>query len=212
MPATTPNPFQKVLSEIASRGILLESDPALPSVVSAIIGKPVRASWWGHPRGHEIHELLGRLAQHSDIAIVKLISGKTTYVHRDLWPPLLAIATAREPWQLNKLSNPARRLLQLVDDQAEVRCDHFPPALARLIPKPGDAARELERRLLVYSEQFHTEDGYHTRRLLTWSHWARRANCSRENLPSPHDARSAFEQLLHALHDKRKSKARLPWT
>jgi ankyrin repeat protein len=39
--------------------VLLEHDRELPSVTSIVAGEPISGSWWGHPLGHAIYDLLG---------------------------------------------------------------------------------------------------------------------------------------------------------
>ena len=42
-----------MFSRLLKDGLLLLAwDPVFDSVVSLIVGEPVRGSWWGHPRGH----------------------------------------------------------------------------------------------------------------------------------------------------------------
>jgi hypothetical protein len=211
MRASATQPLHPFLREVRQRGVLLESDPILPSVVALIVGRPPRGSWWGDARGHEIHELLGRLGHHRDVATVKLISGKTTFVHRDHWPALVALGLAREPWQIRGLSAPARRLLRLVDQEGEVRCDELPRDVRRIVGRPGDAARELERRLLAHSQQFHTEHGHHAKRLVHWRRWARRVRCRIDPTMTAADAQAHFEELIDALERNQTAKSRLPW-
>ena len=91
--------FEEVLSQLERTGLLLLSDSAIPSLVQLVVGQPVRGSWWGHPQGHAIYALSARLGDHEDVLIVKLVGGKVTFVHRKLWPALLAVARSGEPWQ-----------------------------------------------------------------------------------------------------------------
>ena len=73
------------------------------------------------PRGHvevkpaRTQAVALALEASPDVASVKLVSGKATLVHHPLWPALLAIATARDAWQLDSLSPLARLLLATVD-------------------------------------------------------------------------------------------------
>ena len=95
-----------------------------------------------------------------------MIAGKLTFVDRALWPSVLAVATAREPWQLAGLSAPARRLLATLDETQTVE-----PA--------GAGAKELELRLLAHATSVHTPSGKHVTRLEPWSVWAARTKCGR---------------------------------
>jgi len=140
------------------------------------VGKPIRGSWWGHPKAHDIFRVVCRIADHPDVAVTKLISGKVTFVHRKLWLALLAIGMAREPWQMKGLSPKARNLLQIVDRKGEVRSDRLPASTRRTQAGWREAIRELEERLLVYAAEFHSETGAHAKRLETWKHWAARVS------------------------------------
>jgi hypothetical protein len=56
----------------------------------------------------------------------KLVSGKVTMVHRDLWPAVVAVATFRAALQLEGLSPPAKWLLESVDRQGSRQTDQVP--------------------------------------------------------------------------------------
>ena len=148
------------LAELESRGLLLVSDAKLPSLASMIAGGPVHGSWWAHPASHMIFRTLTELSSHPDVLVVKLIGGKNTLVHRRVWPEVVAIATAGEPWQSAGLSQPARRLLERVKREG-------------LVEASGALTLELETRLLVRSEQFHGESGAHGKRIEDWKRWAK---------------------------------------
>ncbi len=197
--------FDRVLGKLGEDGVLLESDPKLPSVVSIIVGHPVRGSWWGHPRSHDIHRVTGELAAHEDVLVARLVSGKVTYIHRALWPAFFAVATAQEAWQREGLSKVTRRLLDLVERDGEARTN-----LTGTLPNPGEAARELERRLLVHSRQVHTEAGAHAKHLETWQRWAHRCGFDPRPLPPP-EAQQALEEVVRRLYDRFGSRNRLPW-
>src|SRR5579872_4415844 len=145
---------RRVFAELKKHGLLLLADANLPNVCALVAGERVRGSWWAHPRAQAIFEVDGALADHSDVLMTKLLSGKVTYIHRALWPPVVAVGRAREPWQMRDLSHDARTLLADVDRR--------PVEPGRAMSKP---ASELEANLLVYSEQFHGEAGAHVRRL-----------------------------------------------
>jgi hypothetical protein len=92
-------------------GLLLLQDKSLRSVAGIIAGEALSGSWWSHPRSHEIFACLETIEK--DAIPTRLIGGKVTFVHRRLWPALLAVATAGETWQKQGLpANPSRRDLQ----------------------------------------------------------------------------------------------------
>jgi hypothetical protein len=166
----------EVLSALERHGLLLKQDTRLPSVVGIILGEPLRGSWWGHPRAHEIFTVLNELADHPDVLFTKLLSRKDTLVHRRIWPDLLTVGSARSGWQMDGLSNEALSLLHQVDQQAE-------PVVAS-----GPAAKELLNRLLAVGQEVHTESGRHAMGLEPWNAWARRVGC--EPAGSQEEARS----------------------
>jgi len=210
MPTQDSVAFRSALTQLRKHGLLLLSDSKLVSVTTLVVGKPIRGSWWGHPKAHDIFRVVCRIADHSDVAVTKLISGKVTFVHRKLWPALLAIGMSREPWQMNGLSRKARNLLQIVDRNGEVRSDQLPASTKRRQAGWREAIRELEERLLVCAEEFHSETGAHAKRLESWRHWAAR----RKYKPRAMKVEGAEHRLLEillAMNKRFKAKARLPW-
>ena len=199
--------FDQVFKELRKTGFLLESDPNLPSVCSLIAGEPMRGSWWSHPMAQTIFQVNEKLDDHPDVVITKLVSGKVTFVHQKLWAELFAIGISREAWQMNRLSASAQKLLAAIDEAGSLRTDE----IKTLISKPGDVARELERRLLIYSEQFHTTTGAHAKLLETWKHWSDRKNFDCPTM-STVDAKLRFEERLEKLNLKYTGTGRLPWS
>ncbi|HEU5073567.1 MAG TPA: hypothetical protein VFU02_05330, partial [Polyangiaceae bacterium] len=158
----------RVRSALVERGLLLLQDAELPAATTLIVGEVVRGSWWGHRQNKLIYETLQHLGP--DVLWVKLVRGKETIVARSLWPALLSTAQSREPWQLQGLSPGGRRLLDLVEGaSAPLRLDRV--TLPAADGAPREVARELERRLLVHSDQLHTETGSHVKVLESWATW-----------------------------------------
>ena len=79
----------RIESELDRIGLLMQHDKALPSATTIIAGGPIAGSWWGHPKGKRIYEVLEELAGGPLALCVKLVSGKRTYVHPRLWSPFL---------------------------------------------------------------------------------------------------------------------------
>jgi len=202
--------FRRALKQLERSGILLESDARLPSVVTIVTGGPVRGSWWGHPQGREVYAVCKRLVSHSDVIVTKLVSGKVTYVHRRLWPALVAIGSAREIWQVRGLSRAAQDLLALVDKAHEVRTDRVCAAKGMKTRSIGDAVRELEARLLVHSIEIHTEFGAHAKQLQTWNEWRKEVGLVKKANP-PQLAKKTIEKLVLDLNLRFAAKGRLPW-
>jgi hypothetical protein len=178
---------------LKEHGLLLQQDKTLPSVVAIVAGETLSGSWWKHPRAHAIFRCLGELAAHKDVLMSKLVAGKVTFVHRQLWPAILAVAMSREPWQLDGLSDKGRRLLAEVEDKGQWLAS-------------GPPAKELERRLLVHGEQEHTEAGHHETRLETWKSWSLRVGCR-----SKFSAEEGREELEAAILTIGGDGSELPW-
>jgi hypothetical protein len=124
--------------------------------------------------------VLSELAHHPDVLLSKLLLAKDTFVHRRLWPALLAVANARDPWQLAGLSRPARRLLASIDSAAAP------------VRSAGPPAKELIARLLVYATEFHTDEGRHEIALQSWSSWS--AQSGAVVLDSVDEARGVLQE------------------
>jgi len=191
------------LAELTSNGLLLQGDGARPSVVRVVVGGPVKGSWWSHPKANDIYAVCQFLKHHADAMTAKLVLGKVTYVHRALWPALVSLADSRAPWQLEGLSRAAQSLLREVTQSGELRTDQA--ARANL----GAAARELEQRLLVHAEEFHTERGVHAKRLEAWPVWASRMGVPSAR-PSAARARESLETHARQFGESRRPRV-LPW-
>jgi hypothetical protein len=202
--------FTPVLRALEKTGFLLQSDALLPSVASLIAGEPIRGSWWTHPQAQAIFVITNKLEDHEDVLFTKLVSGKVTLVHRRLWKNLLAITTSRDSWQMQGLSPAGKFLLKKVDAEEAFSSNelHWPAKFKSV--KPGDVVRDLERRLLIHTEEFHTTSGAHAKLLEDWQHWVQRIGF-REKLDPPVAARRVFEDLLDELNKAHSAKARLPW-
>ena len=187
----------RALRELERDGLMLETDPKLPSLVALVAGGPIQGSWWGHPLGHTIFAAGEALFGHPDVLLAKLVSGKATWVHRRLWPALLAVALSGEAWQVDGLPEDARALLTRVRKEGEVAAS-------------GEPARELEIRLLVRGAQVHTESGRHSRVLELWEGWAKRVGASRGTV-KPEEGRAELELTLGLLNERHEGTGRLKW-
>ncbi|HWN08443.1 MAG TPA: hypothetical protein VNO50_04075 [Pyrinomonadaceae bacterium] len=201
--------FQRVFQQLKGFGFLLESDPKLPSVCTLITGTPMKGSWWSHPMAQIIFQINERLEDHKDVLITKLVSRKVTFVHRKLWPEVVSIGAAREPWQFSKLSNSAQWLLKTIDAGGSISTDELPsPPPGKT--KIGDAARELEKKLMIHGAQIHTESGAHAKVLETWPHWAARVGLAVPKV-SPANAKKILEERMLKLNQESTASAKLPW-
>ena len=200
----------EALRRLRADGLLLESDPRLPSVTAIVAGRPIRSSWWGNPDARGTYQVLQVLEDHPHAMRTKLVDGKVTYVHRDLWPALLGVAVGDEAWQSRGLPDAARWLLDEVNAHGEVRLDLLTPPAAVRRKALLEAARDLERRLLVQGTEMHTERGAHARVLETWQQW--------QTAPDHHvvpltaaEGRALLASRLAQLNAACGASARLPW-
>ena len=169
---------RQVLDKLRESGLLLEADPRLPSVVTLVIGHPIKGSWWGHPQGNLIFRLTRDLEDRHDVLRIKLISGKITYIHRKLWSRLIPVVACQAPWQVENLSPVGIRLLSKVERSGIIRIDRLAKMGSQEARANKVAANELENRLLVVTSEIHTETGTHAKQLESWKHWATKKHLS----------------------------------
>ena len=179
----------------------------MSDLVYLITNERIRGSWWSHKLAHKIFNVSEMLDDHPDVMIMKLISGKVTFVHRELWNHIYSIGVAREDWQVKKLSTHGRRLLETLDGVGQMQTNEIGEEFGA---KPGDLARELELRVLIHAEQIHTESGKHAKVIETWDAWAKRADF-RPRANDPVTARRFLEQRLMSLNKKHNGRGKLPW-
>ena len=72
--------------------VLQSARGPIPNLAEYVAGEPIRGSWWGHPAGRDIFEVLTRLMASPDLVATRLINGNITLVHRRLWPALARVA------------------------------------------------------------------------------------------------------------------------
>ena len=86
---TTP----QALAFVKRHGIILESARGpVPSLAAKVAGEPMRGGWWSHPKGHEIFLLSRAIRESPEVLVCRVVGGKVTYVHRNLWPALVLLA------------------------------------------------------------------------------------------------------------------------
>jgi hypothetical protein len=200
--------LDQLLPTLERNGLLLLSDALLPSVATLVAGGPIGGSWWGHPRGDEIYHLSNQLEDHPEVLVTKLVSGKVTFVHRRLWPAVVAVGQSRAAWQMDGLSAAALWLLGQVDEAGHLAWDDIP----RFLPpdnRPAKAAvRAIDLRLLVHTQQIHTTMGAHAKELTTWATWAAATGTPRLDEAL---GRQELETVLDDVNKRYAATARLPW-
>jgi hypothetical protein len=87
-----------VMPTLVEHGMLLASARGpIPNVAEIVAGEPITGSWWGHPAGHHIFDVLNDLAASPDVARLRLVRGRVTLVHRRLWPALVRLEDRFDP-------------------------------------------------------------------------------------------------------------------
>jgi hypothetical protein len=95
---------EAAMAFVRRHGIVLVSakGPA-PRLTEAIAGEPIKGSWWGHSKGHQIFAVLQKLQDSPDILVCRLIAGRVTFVHRRLWPAIVKLANHFHSDQLTRI-------------------------------------------------------------------------------------------------------------
>ena len=97
---------KEALGFVKRHGVVLQAARGpVPSLAEAVVGGPIRGSWWGHPKGHEIFRLADSICESGEVLVCKLVGGKVTYVHRRLWPALVKLASRFQKGRLSKIWN-----------------------------------------------------------------------------------------------------------
>jgi hypothetical protein len=94
------------ISFIKRHGVVLErANGPVPNLVEAIVGGPVRGSWWAHPDSHHIFIVLRAVQDSPEVLRCRLVDGKLTYAHRRVWPALVRLAASIGPRRLDRFSD-----------------------------------------------------------------------------------------------------------
>jgi len=131
------------LAFVKRHGVVLQAARGpVPSLAEAIAGGPIRGSWWGHPKGHEIFRVAESVSESDDVLVCKLVEGKVTYVHRRLWPALVKLASRFQKARLAKVWNEHTRT-----GAHRARATAFPDWV------PDDVLAEAERLSIAEAER-----------------------------------------------------------
>lgn len=94
----------QALALVEKNGVMLEAGRgSAPSLAEVIAGEPIRGSWWGHPKAHEIFACSRAIRESNDVLVCRLLGGKVTYVHRRLWPALVKLHDEFDPKHLSAI-------------------------------------------------------------------------------------------------------------
>lgn len=94
----------EALAFVEARGVVLVSAKGpVPRLTEVIAGEPIKGSWWGHPKSHQIFAILEVVTQSEDVLVCRLVKEKITLVHRRLWPALVRLANRFPPDRIAKV-------------------------------------------------------------------------------------------------------------
>lgn len=94
----------EALAFVKEHGVVLVSAKGpVPRLTEVIAGEPIKGSWWGHPKSHQIFAILEALTESEDVLVCRLVKGKITLVHRRLWPALVRVAARFTPDRIAKV-------------------------------------------------------------------------------------------------------------
>lgn len=94
---------RQAIGFIRYHGVVLQSARGLePSLAEKIAGEPMRGSWWGHAKSHQIFAVLQEIDLSNAVLTCTLVNGKITYIHRRLWPAFVKIAKKFPAHSLDK--------------------------------------------------------------------------------------------------------------
>jgi hypothetical protein len=92
------------LAFIEEHGVVLVAGKGpVPRLVEAILGEPIKGSWWAHPASHGIFAVLRAVEESGDLLVCRLVEGKVTLVHRRLWPALARLERSFTRQQLAQI-------------------------------------------------------------------------------------------------------------
>lgn len=95
---------REAIAFVKRHGVVLQAARGpVPSLAEAIVGGPIRGSWWGHAKGRIIFQAAQAVCKSPEVLVCKLIDDKVTYVHRRVWPALVKLAPRFRKAQLAKV-------------------------------------------------------------------------------------------------------------
>ena len=127
---------------VRKHGVVLESAQGpVASLAEEIAGEPIKGSWWSQAKSNEIYLVTRTIRESPDVLVCRLVNGKITFVHRRLWPALIAAAG----------SFPDKWLSQVVEEHTssgkhvtkEVPFPQWVPALMTAEAKQLDESKAL---------------------------------------------------------------------
>jgi hypothetical protein len=196
---------KKIFKLIEKNKLLLLQDKIFPNIVSEVIGKEIAGSWWGHQLANPIYNGLQWLEHNRNVLTLKLVDGKVTYLHESLFADIFSIVCEPRDWQLKRLSDSDHDLLKYIFKKTKVTSDDL--YVNKLTKDTKKSFVTLERKLLVYSIEEHTESGKHVKQYMNWKKSKIAVSNPKDYLQSIEN----IERIVGLLNIKSGAKAKLPW-
>ncbi len=111
---------------------------------------------------------------------------------------------------MRDLSSLGRSLLAEVTKEGSLRTDELSKRRTIGSKVLQDAARDLERRLLVHGDEVHTESGAHAKILESWDRWSRKMKLEKSRI-SAEEAKHKFDEILRSLNSQFRADGQLRW-
>ncbi|MEK6775129.1 MAG: hypothetical protein AABY64_14405 [Bdellovibrionota bacterium] len=197
---------KKIYKYLDKDKILLLQDKSFPNIISKIIGDKISGSWWGHPLANPIYNGLVWLEHNRNVLIVKLLDGKVTYVHESLFSDFYSVVSKTRDWQLAKLKSDELSLLKYVSKKNKVLSDDS--KLKELVEDSKKSLAALEKKLLLYSSEEHTESGKHIKEFTTW----KKSKIFTKAFSDYELAKSKINRVVDKLSEESGARVKLPWS
>lgn len=196
---------KKIYKLLEADKILLLQDKSFPNIVSKIVNEKISGSWWGHPLANPIYNGLGWVEHNRNILIIKLIDGKVTYIHESLFADIYSIVSETRDWQLKKLKPDELKLLKYIAKKNKVLSDD--PKLKELVKDSKKSFATLEKRLLVFSSEEHTDSGKHVKEYMPW----KKSKIATKKIPDYERAKANMNKIVTKLCQQSNAKVKFPW-
>lgn len=96
---------------VEKHGVVLEGGRGpRPSLAEAVAGERINGSWWRHKKARAIFRATRAVRDCNEVLVCRLVGGKTTYVHRRLWPAIVRLANTLDKKTLAALREEHTRL------------------------------------------------------------------------------------------------------
>ena len=126
---------EEAVSFIEAQGVVLESGKGpIPNLADLVAGEAIKGSYWSHPKGNEIFLLTRAIRSSKEILVCRLVEGKVTYVHRQIWGAIVRLQANFDKERLGAI-----REIHRSSGKHEVEVTPFPDWV------PASVKKEAER-------------------------------------------------------------------